>query len=559
MSAMTPVQVQSPHYEAADRRWGELKTARAQHENLWRQLAQMFRPQLGGFGFDDPAGRQIEKPISSAGIFAADAFAAGLYGAMTNPATRWFGLQSNDEDLNAWHPAKLWQDAVTSRILQSFGPAISPYYSTAVQTFNTMAVLGNAAEYDEIDTAKGRIMDVSVGLGEIVADIDFHGEVVEIVRRFHLTGAQAVRQFGKACPPKIVEAYDKKRTDKFVFYHHVMLNDDWMPGKKLGPKGKEWLSIYTTEADRAMVRMSGYDEMPFYFARWAVDSGQTYGLGAGYVALPSAKEHQLMSDATLRFAQNTADPVLLAPDRDTMPLNGRFRPGSLVYGAMDMRGNMLVRPLDRGGNIGLTLQDRAAKLEEVKDAFHYSLLQLTGRTGMTATEVMAITEERQKLWAPHQGRIQREYLARKIERRFAMLWRAGQLPPPPKGMPEGATLEVKYLSAAAAAQQSTEANALIRILEDTAALAQMNPEAAQRIGDRIDPDGALDVLIAARGAPARAFRSREDADQISTARAKEQQAAQAMQMAQAGAGAMKDAAGAASAMPPEMLAAMGGV
>lgn len=557
MSDMTPIQTNSAAYDLANRRWGDLKTARAQHENLWRQLAQMFRPHLGGFGFDDPAARQIEKPVSSAGIFAAEAFASGLYGAMTNPANRWFGLQSNDDDLNAWQPAKLWQDMVTTRILQSFGPSISPYYSTAMQTFTAMAILGNAAEYDQLDAANGKIMDVSVGLGEIVVDIDFYGQVVEIVRRFYLTPMQAVRQFGRSCPPKLVELSQKSSTEKFAFYHHVMMNDEWSPGKKLGAKGKPWLSVYTTEVDRTMLRMAGYDEMPFYFARWAVDSGQTYGLGAGYVALPSAKEHQLMSDATLRFAQNTADPVLLAPDREVLPLNGRFRPGSMVYGATDMQGRALVRPLERGGNIGLTLQDRNAKLEEIKDAFHFSLLQLAGRTGMTATEVMAITEERQRLWAPHQGRIQQEYLARKIERRFAMLWRAGQLPPPPKGMPEGATLEVKYMSAASAAQQSTEANGLLRLVEDTRALAAVDPASAQRVSDRFNPDGFIDTLIQARGAPARAFRSREEADQISTARAEQQQQMQAMQMAQAGAGAMKDAASAAGAMPPEMLEMMG--
>lgn len=558
MSDMTPIQIRSAAYDLAARRWGDLKSARAQHEMLWTQLARMFRPQLGGFGFDDPATRAVEKPVSSAGIFAAEAFASGLYGALTNPANRWFGFQSNDEDVNAFLPAKQWMDNVTDRVLASFGPAISPYYSTAMQTFTAMAVLGNAAEYDEVDEANGKIIDVSVGLGEIVVDIDFYGEVCEVVRRFYLTPSQAVRHFGsKACPPKMLELAAKNSTDRIVFYHHVMRNDEWLPGRKLGAKGKPWLSRYATEIERCLLREAGYDEMPFYFARWAVDSGQTYGLGAGYVALPSGQTHQLMDDAVIRAAQKGADPVLLAPDRETMPLNGQFRPGRLIYGAMDTRGNQLVRALE-SGNINLTLQDRQQKLEEVKDAFHFSLMNLAGRTGMTATEVMAITEERQRLWAPHQGRIQQEYLARKIARRFSILWRAGQLPPPPQGIPEGTALEVKYLSAAAAAQQSVEANGLLRILEDTRALAAVSPEAGQRMADRLDPDGALETLITARGAPARAFRTREDADQISKARADQQAQMQQMQMAQAGAGALKDAASAAGSMPPEMLAAMGG-
>ena len=558
MTDQLPIRSMTAEFDLAQSRWTDLKTARAQHEALWTQLARYFRPQLGGFGFDDPAARSIEKPVSSGAIFAAESFAAGLYGTLSNPAEQWFRFETNDEDLNAWMPARRWMDVVTARVLASFGPSISNYYSTAVQTFTALSVLGNAAEYDEVVESEGQIMDVSVGLGEIVVDIDYFGRVCEVVRRFHLTAAQAVRQFGKACPQKLQDDAAKHKTERHVFYHHVLRNDEWLPGQRLGPRGKPWLSRYMTEIERTLLRTGGYDEMPFYFARWSVDSGQTYGLGPGYVALPSAKLHQLMDDAVIRRAQMAADPTMLAPDRETIQLAGEIRPGRMVYGATDMQGRQLLRPLELGGNMNLTLQDRQQKLEEIKDAFHYTLMNLAGRSGMTATEVMTITQERQRLWAPHQGRIQHEYLAPKIGRRFDMLWRAGQLPPPPQGMPDGVALDIKYLSAAAAVQRSTQANGLLRLLEDTRALAAVDPAAAQRVADRINPDGLIDTLIAARGAPARAFRSAEEADQIRQQRDQQQQAMQAMQMAQAGAGAVKDIASAGAQMPPEMAAMMGG-
>lgn len=547
MSALDPALGQtlagSEAHDLADRRWNELKTARAQHEVLWRDIARIFRPYLGGFGLDDPAGRTIEKPLSSAPIYAADSFAATLFGTMTNPSNRWFGFRSNDEDKNADPVNKRWMDVVTNRVLASFGPSVSPYYATATQVFGSLAVLGNAAEYDELVAEEQKIMDVSVSLAEIVVDIDAWGRVVEVVRRFMLTPGAAARLFRGRLPQSLLEKVEKGSTDRFVFFHHVLKNDDWMPGRRLGPRGKAWLSRYTSEEGKALLREAGYDEMPFHVPRWHVDTGQIYGLGPGFVALSSARIHGFMDDAVVRRAHMAADPALLAPDRDSIALNGLIRPGKVVYGGVDMQGRQMVRPLELSGAVGLTLQDRQEKLQEVKDAFHFTLTQLVGRTGMTATEVATINEERTRLWAPHQGRVQTEYLAPKIERRFSMLWRAGQLPPPPEGL-AGAALEVRYESAAEAAQKSSEGTAAMRLIEDLAPLIQIKP----RLADRLDEDGLIEVLAAARGAPGRVMRSRDEADAIAQARQQQEQAMMAMQAMQAGAGAMKDMAGAEAAL-----------
>lgn len=541
MSRMDPINPVGA-FDAADRRWGELKTDRSWHEQTWTAISRLLSPVSGGFGLDDATSQNPEKPLSSAPIMAAQNFSAGLYGTLTNPANRWFGFTTNDPDRNAWHEGKLWLDRVTDRVLASFMPSVSPFYSASAQAFGDISVFGNSAQYDELVPEERRILDVTLSLSEVVVDIDGHGRVCEVVRRFRLKPAAALRMFGqKALPAKVDELAAKGDQGKLVFYQHVMPNDGFQPGR-LGPKGKRWLSRYSCEVDRALVREAGYDEMPFYFPRWWVQTGQTYGLGPGFVALASARTHYRMDEATIIAAQRAGDPTLLGPDR-SWELSGKFRPGRMVYGAIDTAGRQLVRPLEINGNIGLTLEEKQAKLEEIKDAFHYSLMQLAGRTGMTATEVATITEERQRLWAPHQGRIQEEYLARKIERRFSILWRAGQLPPPPKGM-EGATLEVKYESAAAAAQKATEGTATMRVLSDIAPLIGAMP----RIAERLDPDGLLEVLMDARGAPARIVRSREEADAIAAQRQQAEQAAMAMQAAQAGAGALKDGAQAMAAM-----------
>lgn len=549
MSKMAPIATQHEAFSEAVERWTELKTDRRAHEDMWEDIAEFMRPQRGGFGLEDPSKRELKKALSSAPIHAQSNFAAGLYGTMTNPANRWFGFRTNDPDLNAWQPAKLWMDTVTDRVLASFAPSVSPFYSASAQIFGDLASFGNGVQYDELVEAEKKILDQTLSLAECVWSIDGWGRVNEVVRKFRLTAKNALRMFRDGTlPPKIDDMAVKGDQSMIVFYHHVTPNERFEKGR-LGVAGKPYLSRYSCEIDRTLVREAGYAEMPFYVARWEVDSGQTCGTGPGFVALAPARALARMDDATLRMAQRTADPTLLAPSREDWPLNGQARPGRVLYGGLDMRGTPMVQPLQLAGGFNLTLQEKQAKLEEIRDAFHYTLLQLAGRTGMTATEVMAITEERQRLWAPHQGRVQEEFLAPKIARRFSLLWRAGQLPPPPKGM-SGVALDIQYLSAAAAAQRSVEGNAAMRIIQDLAPMMGV-PGMGERIADRLDPDGLLEVLGDARGAPARMFRSRDAADEMADARAQAAQAAQGMAAMQAGAGVMKDMAAAGATAQPQ--------
>lgn len=545
------IREKAPEAEEAIRRWGELKSERAKHEGDWEDIARLIRPQRGGFSSDDPMGRQLEKPLSSAPIMAQLNFASGLYGTLTNPANRWFGFATDDDDLNAWHPMKLWLDATTTRVLNSFGPSVSSFYPATTQVFSDLSAFGNAAQYDEVSPENRKILDVTLSLAEVAYDIDGWGQVWEVVRRFQLRPRAAVAMFQGAVPPKVAEMAEKGATDKLTFFHHVLKNVDWRRGS-LGPRGKRWLSRYVCEEEHSLLRESGYEEMPFFAPRWDVETGAIYGTGPGFVALASTRSYQRMQDATLRAAQMGAEGVLLAPDKSDWPLDGKVRPGAVIYAGIGPRGQRMVDVLNPAQGITLTLQEKQQMIEEIRDAFNFTLMNLAGRTGMTATEVMTINEEKARLWAPHQGRVQEEFLARKVQRRFSMLWRAGQLPPPP---PEagGASLQVTYQSAAAAAAKSGQGASTVRLLETLMPLAQIDP----RVRDRIDADGVAEVLAEAYGTPAKVLRSREVADQLAAQRAQQEQAMQALQMAQAGAGALKDAASAGAALPPDMMGGAG--
>lgn len=532
-----------PRATEAIRRYSELRQERTDFEDDWEDIARFIRPQRGGFGLDDHTTREREKPLSSVPIIAHGNFAAGIYANITNPASPWGGLTTPDEDLNRWPPFAEWLDKHTRRIFTSFSPSLSSFYPAAFQAYGDLAAFGNSAGYDHFDPGARRFIDVTLSLASVVVDIDFHGRVCEVVRKMRLTPRQAVREFGRdAVPAKVVDLADQNKSEKHTYYQHVLKNDQFRP-RMLGPGGKRWLSHHVCEVDETLIRVKGYDDMPFYFPRWDVDSGEIYGTGPGTTALPASRVLQRMEDATIRAAQRAADPTKLAPDRNAVPLNGTFRPGAVVYGAIGLNGQRYVQTEDFNGNIGLTMEEKRAKVEEIQNAFFYAVGQLSGRTGISNEENNVIQQARLREWAPHADRVMEEYASRKFEGRYRHLMRLGQIEPPPQGTPEDAKLEIRYRSAAAAALAADEANAVRQYFADIGPMLQIKPE----LRHRMSGDDFLEVLHEAQPAlPQRLLVPREQAAQLAQAEAQQQQLAQAVQLAQQGGAGLRDLAQAAA-------------
>lgn len=533
-----------PRATEAIQRWGELKERRARHEAIWEDIARLIRPQRGGFTRGDHVDRDMDKPLSSAPVMAQASFASGIYAGITNPANRWAGLETPDADFNAWRPMAEWNDIATRRVMASFGPSMSSFYSATFQGYSDIAAFGQFAGYDEFVEKDRKFMDLTLSLAEVVVDIDWYGRVVEVVRKFTGTARQISRQFKGKVPEKILAMAEKGASDRFAVYQHILPNEDFTSGY-LGARGKRWLSRYVTEEGRALLRESGYEEMPFYFPRWDVDSGETYGTGPGFVALPSARLHHLMHAATIRAAQQAADPTKLVPHRDDWAIHGRIAPGQLVAGGLSMHGRKMIETLDTTANIGLTEAEKAQVLEEAKEAFHYTVMSLHGRTGMTTEETQIVEEAKLRNWAPHADRIMEEYGARKVERRFRMLWRMGQIPPPPKEA-EDFPLQVRYQSAATMALSAREGQAVRQFVNDLGPMTQL----AQQNKD-FDLRAATEALAdASPNLPAKILRSREDVEAMAKQEAEAQQAQGMMDMLSQGAGAAKDLAGAGLPMGP---------
>ncbi len=481
-----------------------LRAERAASERSWREIAAYMRPQhLPGLMDQAEGSKRSVLLLDATARLAVEGFAAGLYGMMTNPASRWFALGLDDPDLNGYDPVRDWLWDAETRLLASFGPQVSRFYAVLPGLYADLACFGTAIFYSDEIGRTGRFNDTVRPLSECFIAENAHGEVDTVFRRFTLTPAQAVELFADALSPRTRKAAAAGSRDRIAFLHAVFPQTD-------AADPRPFASVHIEEEAAIIVARSGYFEMPYQVPRWTQGAGEPYGRGIGDQVLPDMRLLVRMEETVLRSAELMADPPMAVPDKG-LARGAHVRPGGISYGALDHDGGLRIKPIYTGANPAMAVELIEQRRRSVRDAFQLSLMQLTESPNMTATEFMARHEEKLRLLGPNLGRIQSEFLSPLIRRRVGMLQRAGLMPEPPPEI-RGRELRIDYVSPLARAQMASEAQAVGRLYDSIAPLTALAPEVA----DNIDHDEAVQVLGRGWAVPARIMR---DINQVRATRA----------------------------------------
>jgi hypothetical protein len=264
--------------------------------------------------------------------------------------------------------------------------------------------------------------------------------------------------------------------------------------------------------------------------RWEKDSGEIYGRGPGIQALPDAKMLNQMNKTMLKAGQKAVDPPLMTSDRGVFGTVRTHAGGNTIV-RLDGSGRFPIQELNSPKNFQIGLELIKARQEDVEGAYHADILEVFRQPHMTATQVIEISNQVQRILAPVLGRQQNELLEPMVARVLMLEFRAGRLPPAPAGL-ENPIVNVEYQSPVARAQQASEKQAL---LEATGALVQLgaaNPD----VLDNIDFDALARHTWELGGLPVEIIRSAKDVETIRKQRAeiqaKQQEAAMLMQVAE---------------------------
>lgn len=489
------------------RRHEEMRAVRALEEGDWEDNARLFAPdQVVRPGTNRRP--RFDDLYDATGLLAMDNFVGGIFGQLTNPANRWIELGTDDPELNKWQPVKAWLYEITSLMLGSLGPAVSAFYEEIPSVYADTGVFGMGTLSQEEEVGKERIVDRAVPLGQSYIDVDAHGEVNRFHREFELKGEQIRHWWGDQ------DKLQDNRTYKIV--HGAWDNPAFNPFK-LGPEHGAVCSLYCSPDLKSLERRGGYYELPYHVVRWRKRTTSPYPTGPGHVGRPDADMLQEMERSHIVAAQHAAEPVKLVHD-DAVFNAADWVPNAILSGTITDGGKRLVDTLERGSNIQLSAAQSEQRRNAVREALFFSLfMQLKDRPQMTATEFMGFQEERLRLMGPNLIRIMRT-LSGVLARRYGILNRAGQLPPPPPEV-RARRLEVIYQSPLAKVQQMATARAAMNWAGQVMEAAKVDEEAL----DVLDMDQHLAILHEGFGAPPAQMRDPRLVEQRRQARAQARQ------------------------------------
>ena len=437
----------------------QASAARSGFEASWRDIAALIHPTRSQFQRKTGAAARGQVYDSTA-LIAAEQLAAGLFSALTNPATPWFHLEADDPE---------WAEAVETAMNAAFNAGGGAFYTVLPDLFRDLVCFGTA------------ILAIKPGprffvrrLEDVVLEDDGEGDIARVFRRFKLRAPAALQRFGPQTPQDVRRAAERGEGQYVGQFIEVTepLRHKGNPGQSgrqddlLAPTVQ--ITVIDAHSGRTVEtrQRSTAGELVL---RWSTANGGPYGDSPAMLTLPDVKTLNAMCKASLLAAQKAVDPPILSAHEHGMR-GLKTHPGAVIYGGLDASGRRLYQPFMDGANLGLSLEMEQQRRGQIREAFFGPLLVAAHAPGETATAFLGRQEEKARLLAPYLARLQSELLEPLVQRTFGVLYRAGALPRYTGSALHPEVPRVRLVSPLAQAQRLSEAARHLRLLDGVAGL-----------------------------------------------------------------------------------------
>lgn len=508
-----------------DKRISKLKGDRGVWETHWQDIGDYILPRKNQITkISTPGEKKTILLLDNTGVHANELLAGALHGLLTNPNGEWFELTTGDQDLDQVDVVRRWLQDLTTlchNVLNN-----SNFQTEVHEFYLDLCGFGTALMYMEEDD-KSEVRFSTDYVVNYFIEENSHGVVDRIYREWKWPADKIVEEFGiDSVGKQVKQAYEKRDCDrKFRVVHAVYPKH--LAGDLTEGRFKYISQYFVMEEEKVELRIKGFRDFPYIVARWSKASGEIYGRSPGMTALPDVKVLNKMTETMLIGAQKVVDPPLQLPD-DGYILPIKTGPGGLNYYRAGT--NEYIRPVFNDTRIDFGFQAMEERRTRVRDAYYVNQLQLREGPQMTATEVMQRTEEQMRLLGPMLGRQQSEFLRPLIDRLVDILFASGKIDK--NTIPEelqGRKIDVRYSSLIAKSQRLNEAQNIMRTLEATLPIGNIDPS----VYHNISSDGLFRVLAGIYGFPERAMRTKQEVKEIRDAQVQAQQQAQAQMQEQA--------------------------
>lgn len=311
----------------------------------------------------------------------------------------------------------------------------SNFYTQRHESLIDKLSFGISALYSSMDENNNTYFE-NLPVGTYVVKENQYGIVDYLARIIKLTPVQALSEFEIDALPEKVKEQLKNNCNKESEYVHVVKKRDskkTKSGKLVKKTQKPFESVYIHRDSKIKVKESGYDSFPFHVGRWLNWNGgvKGYGYGPGYGALPEARQLNFYQKLLDVYAEKTVYPPMMVPDSYEGTLNTNARGINYYSGEM---GPERLFPLELTKDVNVALERIEMRKNAIKSKFFTDLWTLFAQRTQqkTATEVLALQEEKIEAISPAFDRDVSEVIIPMMNRLFEMWGSEGLLPPPPQ-------------------------------------------------------------------------------------------------------------------------------
>lgn len=489
-----------------------MEATRGNWESLWEAVSQLVLPRSDDFRKHHSPGTQRNQHQYDAFPMAAlDKFAAAIESALMPRTALWHKLTTGDEKLDDDIEVRAYTEGLNEMLWNKRYSPKANFASQAHEVRLSLGAYGTGCTF-VAPRAGGGCKYRAIHLSEIFIQENHDGFVDTVHRRFELTARQAVQEFGKDTPQKILDKYNaEKFDDRFQFIHCVGPREDY-DRNMLDQRGMAYVGYYVFEEGKEIAKEEGYHEMPYIVPRYSVSTREVYGRSPAIQLLPDISMLNEMRRTVIEAANMAVDkPVLMHEDVSEFDLV----PGARNYGTLDDNGNKLVQPFDDRNDVRIGLEMIADTRNQIDDGFMGVYFRvLLENPQMTATQAMLIAQQQGQMTSPVIGRLQSEWLGPLLRRESGITFRQGLHPEMPQILQEfiadtGEGLQIEYQSPMTRAAKSEEAVGILRTFETLAPIAQIDPA----VYEQFDTQEVARIVAEVNGVPAKALKSKEQLEQ----------------------------------------------
>lgn len=360
---------------------------------------------------------------------AADNLAACIYSLLTPPESLWLNLVPESPDS---------PDASVATAVLRANLNDSNFYTTVHQCYMDLVTLGTAclfmAESPIGESSAFSFTAIPMKDIAILPNAIFHTASVSI--------GDVIARYPEWTPTREIADKLKKDSDFSVRLVQALVGTDFTA----------WLDV-GGDIENNIVSTGTFETNPYLIFRWAVTSGEQYGVSPILRALPDIKTANKVVELVLKNATIAVSGIWQADDDGVINLNNiNLTPGAIIPKAVGSTG---LTPLATGANFDVS----QIILKDLRDRIRHTLLAdrlgLLSDKEMTATEILARNADMLRILGATYGRLLHEFIRPLCDRGLQILSRRGVI----DKISLHGDAELKYI--APIAQMVAENNTLI--------------------------------------------------------------------------------------------------